>query len=353
MLAMEITASTLASDAAISVVLIVPNRRETVLRTLECLRAQTARSRMEIVLFGPSMAVLETLREDLAGFGGYQLVAWGRMRNMAAARGAAFRIARTPLVVHAEDHCFPDPAWAEAFMQAFASSAQGVVPAAAGPLMVNANPRSLWSWAAFTLHFAHAAFPESRGPVEFLATHNACFRKDAALALGPSLDSGIEMEILLQNRLRAEGHTLFHEARAVTRHVNVSRPLPLLKASFYGGWLFSTVRMREEQWTLGRKLFQLAVSPLVPLLQLKRRWGALGRIAGERRLLPFVAMPVLAIATLHTAGEVVGILFPRDSVIEDYSNFENTRMRFVRPEEGALLYPESVATAIHEAAVQV
>lgn len=339
MIRMEIAVSPLPSNAAISVALIVPNRRETVLRILECLRAQTARDRMEIVLFGPSMAVLETLREDLAAFGGYQLVAWDRMRNLAAARGEAFRIARTPLVVHAEDHCFPDPGWAEAFIGAFSPDARGVTPAAAGPLMVNANPRSLWSWAAFTLHFAHAAFPETRGTVDFLATHNTCFRKDAALALGASLDSGIEMEILLQNRLRAEGHTLFHEARAVTRHINVSRPFPLLKASFYGGWLFSTVRMREERWTLGRKLFQLAVSPLVPLLQLKRRWGALGRIAGERQLLPLVALPALAITTLHTIGEVVGIVAPRDTVIEDYSNFENTRMRFVRPEERTLLYP--------------
>ena len=352
MIAMEIAASTRSSNVAISVVLIVPNQRETVLRTLDCLRAQTAMHRMEIVLFGPSMAVLETLREDLDDFGGYQLVAWSRMRNMAAARGEAFRIARAPLVAHAEDHCFPDPGWAEAFIDAFAPDAHGATPVAAGPLMVNANPRSLWSWAAFTLHFAHAAFPLTRGTVDFLATHNTCFRKDAALALGPALDSGIEMEILLQNRLRSEGHTLFHETRAVTRHINVSRPLPLLKASFYGGWLFSTVRMREENWTVGRKLFQLAVSPLVPLLQLKRRWSALGRIAGERRLLPLVVFPALAIATMHTVGEVIGIVFPRDTVIEDYSNFENTRMRFVRPEERALLYPEAAAPA-HRDPVQV
>lgn len=346
---MEISASPLEAGAALSVVLIVPNQRDTVLRTLQCLRAQTAQDRMEIILFGPSMAVLDTLRDDLAGFGGYQLVAWHRMRNMAAARGEAFRIARAPLVAHAEDHCFPDPGWAEAFIHVFAPDAQGAMPAAAGPLMVNANPRSLWSWAAFTLHFAHAAFPESRGAAAYLATHNTCFRKDAVLALGASLDSGIEMELLLQNRLRAEGHSLFHEPNAVTRHINVSRPLPLLKASFYGGWLFSTVRMREEHWALGRKLFQLAVSPLVPMLQLKRRWGALSRIAGDRRLLPFVSVPVLAIATMHTIGEVVGIVFPRASVIEDYSNFENTRMRFVRPEERVLLYPENTNT-VSEAA---
>lgn len=352
MITMEIAASTLSSNVAISVALIVPNQRETVLRTLDCLRAQTARDRMEVILFGPSMAVLETLREDLAGFGGYQLVAWHRMRNMASARGETFRIARAPLVVHAEDHCFPEPGWAEAFIGVFAAGAQGTTPAAAGPLMVNANPRSFWSWAAFTLHFACAAFPETRGVVDFVATHNTCFRKDAVLALGPALDSGIEMEILLQNRLRAEGHTLFHEARAVTRHVNVSRPLPLLKASFYGGWLFSTVRMREERWRLGRKLFQLAVSPLVPLLQLKRRWGALSRIAGERRLLPLVALPAFAIATMHTIGEAVGIVSPRDAVIEDYSNFENTRMRFVRPEERALLCPEA-AQPVRETPVQV
>ena len=350
MVAMEIAASPLEAGTALSVVMIVPNQRDTVLRTLQCLRAQTARERMEIILFGPSMAVLDTLRDDLAAFGGYQLVAWGRMRNMAAARGEAFRIARTPLVAHAEDHCFPDPGWAEAFLRVSAPDAQGIAPAAAGPLMVNANPASLWSWAAFTLHFAHAAFPESRGAVDFLATHNTCFHRDSVLALGASLDSGIEMEILLQNRLRAEGYSLFHEPNAVTRHVNVSRPLPLLKASFYGGWLFSTVRMREERWTLGRKLFQLAVSPIVPLLQLKRRWGALTRIAGERRLLPLVAVPVIAIAALHTVGEVVGILFPRDTVIEDYSNFENTRMRFVRPEETALLYPED-AEVVREAAL--
>ncbi|MCC6263668.1 MAG: glycosyltransferase [Bryobacterales bacterium] len=349
---MEIITSALLSDAAISVVLIVPNQRETVLRALECLRAQTVRERMEILLFGPSMAVLETLREDLSAFGGYQLIAWNRMRNLASARGEAFRIARTPLVVHAEDHCFPEPGWAEAFLQAFAPSAQGAIPTAAGPLMVNANPHSLWSWAAFTLHFAHAAFSDSRGEVPFVATHNTCFRRDAVLALGAALDSGIEMELLLQNRLRAEGHTLFHESRAVTRHVNVSRPIPLLTASFYGGWLFSTVRMREERWALGRKLFQLAVSPAVPLLQLKRRWNALACIAGERRLLPAIAFPVLAIATMHTVGEVVGILFPRDNVVEDYSNFENTRKRFVRPEERTLLYPEGAAPT-QKAALQV
>lgn len=349
MLAMEIFASPLETSSAISVVLIVPNQREVVLRTLECLRAQTVRDRMEILLFGPSMAVLETLREDLAGFGGYQLVAWNRMRNMAAARGEAFRIARTPLLAHAEDHCFPEPGWAEAFIQAFASAAEGSIPAAAGPLMVNANPHSRWSWAAFTLHFGHAAFPESRGEAQLLATHNTCFRRDVALALGPTLDSGIEMELLLQNRLRAEGHTLFHEARAVTRHINVSRPWPLLKASFYGGWLFSTVRIREEHWTVGRKLFQLAASPLVPFLQLKRRWNALGRIAGERRLLPGIALPVLAIASMHTIGEVIGILYPRDTVVEDYSNFENTRMRFVRPEERALLLPENAGSATRAA----
>jgi hypothetical protein len=37
-------------------------------------------------------------------------------------------------------------------------------------------------------------------------------------------------------------------------------------------------------------------------------------------------------------------------VIEDYSNFENTRMRFVRPEETALLYPED-AEVVREAAL--
>lgn len=324
----------------LSVALIVPGRRETVLRVLQHLRRQTLRDRLEIILIGGSKDLLDTFREDLIPFGSYQLVVWERMRNMAAARSHAFRIARSPLLVHAEDHCFPEPGWAAALVRAFAPSEDGRVPVAAGPLMVNANPRTLWSWAAFTLHFGHCAFRESHGPACYVATHNTCFRRDAVLALNHHLDSGIEMELLLQNRLRANGQVLVHQTEAVTRHVNVSRPRALLTASFFGGWLFSTVRMREEQWALGRKIFQLAASPMVPLLQLKRRWPVLGRIAPGRSLLPWAIPHVLLIATAHTVGEVTGILFPRDSVIEDYSNFENSRSRFVRLDELPLLEPE-------------
>lgn len=332
-------ASSLRETPALSVVLLVPGRRETVLRTLACMRAQSIQQRLELLLFGESLRVLEELQEEVAPFCGYQFVVWNRPRNLAAARAEGIRLARAPLVVHAEDHCFPEPGWAEALVAAFEPLADGRTPAAAGPLMVNENPRSLWSWAAFTLHFSHSAFTESHGPARYVATHNTCFRKEVLVALGGHLDSGIEMELLLQDRLRAEGHVLFHQSKAVTRHINISRPRASLIASFYGGWLFSTVRLREQQWTLGRRLFQLAVSPAVPLLQLKRRWNALRRIAPGHTLLPWVAVPVLLVALVHTLGEMTGILFPKDRVIEQYSDFENTRSRFVRLDELALLEP--------------
>ena len=65
MVAMEIAASPLEAGTALSVVMIVPNQRATVLRTLQCLRSQTVRNRMEIILFGPSMAVLDTRVQQL------------------------------------------------------------------------------------------------------------------------------------------------------------------------------------------------------------------------------------------------------------------------------------------------
>lgn len=344
---MSSIASFLAETPALSVVLFVPGRRETVLRTLACLRAQSIRRRLELLLFGESRRVLEELQEEVAPFCGYQLVVWNRPRNLAAARAEGIRLARAPLVVHAEDHCFPEPGWAEALVEAFEPLADGRTPAAAGPLMVNENPQTLWSWAAFTLHFSHSAFTESHGPVPYVATHNTCFRKEVLVALGDHLDSGIEMELLLQDRLRSGGHVLFQQSKAVTRHTNISRPRASLTASFYGGWLFSTVRLREQQWNLGRRLFQLAVSPAVPLLQLKRRWGALRRIAPGRTLLPWVAVPVLLMALAHTLGEMTGLLFPNHRVIEQYSNFENTRSRFVRLDELALLEPPTGAPPAH------
>lgn len=345
MVPMESTAEPKFHDTDLSVVLFVPNQRATVLRTVEHLQAQTVRERLEIILLSPSPEALHDLRPDLSVFGNYQLIVHAASRNLAAARAEGIRRARSPIVAHAEDHCFPEPEWAEAFIEAFRPIQDRPVPAVAGPLMKNANPTTLWSWAAFTLHFANSAFTRTRGQSQYVATHNSCFRKDAVMALGPALDSGIEMELLLQDRLRREGKTIWHETKAITWHVNVSKPGPLLTASYYGGWLFSTVRMREEGWSAGRKLFQLAVSPLVPFLQLKRRWNALGEIAEGRRLLPWIALPVFCITVVHTVGEMVGIVFPLDSVIEDYSNFENTRARFVQDDEVRLLQSQRISTA--------
>lgn len=73
----------------------------------------------------------------------------GHMRSTARARAAGVRAATAPVVALAEDHAFPAPGWAEAFIER-----HGEGWAAVGPVISNANPRSATSWANLLIEYA-------------------------------------------------------------------------------------------------------------------------------------------------------------------------------------------------------
>src|SRR5437867_12164339 len=101
---------------ALSVVLATPDDYETIRLTLQYLRAQTACRQMEVVLVAPSE--LRIPYGALGPFWGHQLVSAGAVTSVARANAAGVRVARAPIVALGEDHCFPEPGWAEALIAA-------------------------------------------------------------------------------------------------------------------------------------------------------------------------------------------------------------------------------------------
>src|SRR6266542_1885378 len=100
-----------------SVVIVTPDRYETIRKTVEHLRAQTVKDRLELVIVAPSAAQLALDDSALNDFFQFRVVEVGEISSIARAHAAGIRQASAPVVVLSEDHSFPEPGWAEALIE--------------------------------------------------------------------------------------------------------------------------------------------------------------------------------------------------------------------------------------------
>lgn len=308
---------------AMSVVVVTPDCYETVRKTMRHLRAQKIKDRLEIVLVAPSLDKLGLDEKELSGFHQYSAVAVGHMRSTARARAAGVRRACAPIVAFAEDHAFPAPGWAEALILAHKGEW-----AAVGPVMANANPGSLTSWANLLVEYGPWLEPLAGGEAEHLPGHNGSYKRDLLLEYGDRLEAMLDAETILQWDLRKRGHKLYLEPGARTFHENFTAPLSSTILRFYGGRLFAASRARD--WSVWRRLLFTCGAPLIPVVRFLRLVRELGRDGRPRHLLPRVA-PMLFLALLFDgAGEMVGYALGAGRAMSVLSDMEFHRERYMK-----------------------
>jgi len=101
----------------LSVVIVTPDGYETIRKTMDHLRAQTARDRLEIVIVAPSVQQLDLPDGGPPGFSRVSVVDVGEIHSIARAYAAGIRQATAPVVVLSEDHSFPETGWAAALSE--------------------------------------------------------------------------------------------------------------------------------------------------------------------------------------------------------------------------------------------
>src|SRR5688500_17795973 len=111
-----------------SVILVTPGRFSIVACTVEHMRAQTVRDRLEIVIVAPSREQLQLDERKLDGFCRIQVIEAGKLKSIADGNAAGIRHASAPIIALTENHCFPEPGWAEALIRAHRESAAVVGP---------------------------------------------------------------------------------------------------------------------------------------------------------------------------------------------------------------------------------
>jgi hypothetical protein len=86
---------------------------ETVRPVVECLRRQTVKDRVELVIIAPRRASLGMSDADGEGLAAVRFVEVGDVSLLAVARAAGVHAATAPIVVIGETHTYPDPGWGE------------------------------------------------------------------------------------------------------------------------------------------------------------------------------------------------------------------------------------------------
>jgi hypothetical protein len=284
---------------ALSVVL-VTDHYETVSLVVACLAAQTIRDRVEIVIVLPQGCGHEVPRDDLAIFAGVRTVEVPSIRPMPPARAAGVRAAAAPVVFIGETHSFPHPQFAEFLVKAHEGEWDVVVPG-----LLNANPSTPKSWAAFVLDYGYWLASLSPSPIGNGPTWNASYKREVLVELGERLDTALSSGDDLPRELRARNRRVYFEPRAVIDHTNVEVS-GWADERFLSGLVVGA--NRGKRWSRLRRAFYFAASPLIPFVLLYRA-GRPIQILLRHRTMPRGSLAAIVTgAFVRTIGEAAGYL---------------------------------------------
>lgn len=281
--------------------LLTPDRFSTIARTVAHVAAQDVVSSIELLILAPDPESVSVDGDAVRGFHSVRVVPVVFADGSGAARATAVREASAPVIAFGEDHCFPGRGWARALLDAHTGAW-----AAVGPVVTNANPTTMVSWADLLMGYGAWLAPGRAEEREHLPGHNTSYKREALLAFGDELPSLIEAETPLQWRLRERGERLYQESAAHVAHTNFERRGTWLHVSFHAGRVFAATRALS--WSPLRRLAFAVATPLVPLVRMRRHLAQAMQAGWAPWLTARVAPTLLIGLLVDAAGQGVGCL---------------------------------------------
>jgi glycosyl transferase family 2 len=288
------------SEPRLSVVMVVGECRDRVQHALDRLCAQTALDQLQIVVV--DVAPREAQALEIPPGAPVELVPAHGVDNWADARRAGVERATAPILAFIEEHCFTEPEWAAALIEAHEGPWATV-----GYGFRNANPETYVSRAAMLTDYGLWLEPVPRGPMSLLPGNNVSYKREAFLSLGDRLEAAYATDFVAHEAFRERGLPMFIEPRALVRHMN----FPTVWATGYTNYIWcramAAQRARASGWSPLRRALQAAVTPAAgPVFRVVR----LGRTLRRRRplLRQFaIGLPVFLLVGMWAAvGEALG-----------------------------------------------
>lgn len=299
----------------------------TIQKVVEGLKKQDRAAHLELIIITTTREQLG-LEEDLSPFfGSVKVVELGVIELKDQAIASGIRVAESPVVVLTEDHAYPRPGWASALIEAHRKDWGGVAPA-----ILNANPKSMLSWANYLLSYGAWFDPQSQ-ITDDVPLHNGSYKRQVLMEFDERLEELLNRNSDLNTLIKNKGYELFLESGAAVDHLNVSKLSSTLSLRFNVGRYFAANRSRKEGWGFGKKAAYVLLSPLFPILRLRFIWPCIKRVRQKHTLFPRI-IPALSIALLaHAAGEAAGYAFGFGQTARQLMEFEYNRFPHLNKED--------------------
>jgi len=283
------------------------------------LHAQTRLDALEIV-------IVCAAREDWAArYPGAVFVEVGEA-SLHHARAAGVRAARAPFVMLAEDHCIPDPAWAESLIDRLDGPWDGI-----GPVLRSGNPTTLAAQGSFLLGYGEWIAPVPPGQARALPGHNVVLRRDVLVSLGDRLADEMLVCALMLKGLRDRGARFVVEPGATMRHFDAAGWTTSMWIVFCVGSGFGA--QRSASWAPWLRLPYAAASPALAALHWTRAVRQYRRVGRSAGLSLWCLASAGTLACAWGAGEAAGALLGVGRVERWVSIGELDKMSYVRPQD--------------------
>lgn len=270
---------------------------ESILAALDSWEAQTCRNRLEILILCPSRLTPAAAR--IAALPTGQVLIPVGSADLHAARAIGVERATGEYVVLAEDHCLPDPEWAQATLDRLEEGWDAV-----GPALRPGNRTSCWTEGSFLIGYGEWMMPVTGGPTKILCGWNGTIRTQLLRQWGSELAGELLMGAFLVRRLQQEGNRFYLEDCARMRHFDPPGWAYEISLLAIVGLGFGAVRTRR--WPLVARILYPLATPAVAFLHWKRAMVHYRRAGVASGMRGAALAASLVLASAWALGEAVG-----------------------------------------------
>jgi hypothetical protein len=299
------------SAPGLAVGLIAGDLRERAERSLRHILAQTALERMEVVVVDVNRSGGSFAGSDHPKV---RYLHRPQFRYYCQAQGEVVRQARAPVVAFLEDHCYAEPTWAEAILEALKNPKVGAV----NYTFTYTTGATYLSRSLLMAEYGHWMAPHPGGKVRITSSTNLAYVRELLLAAMGQDEDNFEAEFLIHREIQKSGWEIHVAPRATVAHESWTT---LHAAGLANGAVKRLLGSRQAErgnWGMGRRLIWALGMILTPALFIAR----LARVIRPRPALwgRFItSLPVLAVIYTYCAwSEALGYLRGAGPIREEF-----------------------------------
>ncbi len=290
----------------VTVVILLFSGRADLVRCLEAIRLQRGAGALEVLV--PHDDALDDPADLAARFPAMQFLRFSGRRTPPELRARGVAAAKAPIVALVEDHCRADPDWCARIRACLAGPYVAVGGAVEKGFPEGSDTDTALNWAVYMTDYSRYMNPMPAGSTHSVPDANCAYK---ASALTPIREVWSEQfhENLVNDRLRAQGGTLWFAPDVIVREQRSLTLKDALRDRYAFGRLFASTRVVGSSLT--RRLVLAAASvALPPVLVLRVGRNLFSR--GRHRAQFFRCLPHLVLVTgVWMAGEMTGYLTGR------------------------------------------